>query len=153
MADIEMSFVELLDTASRLLSERGDTPQYDRVVAEVCCALVGWQTDSVESMQEMLRGYRKLQDGRATPVQPLQPLQPLQRFQRPNNGWTDHSHDVAYLRDTAGGMTPGVIQTTYNTAADLLEAHDATDISLDDWVSARGLVEMLIGKAITENGV
>ncbi len=38
-------------------------------------------------------------------------------------------------------------------AADLLEMHDKQGISLDNWDSARGLVEHLLGYSINENGV
>jgi len=41
----------------------------------------------------------------------------------------------------------------YQVAADLLEIHDATGISLDNWASARELCEFLGGVPILENDV
>ena len=38
-------------------------------------------------------------------------------------------------------------------AADLLEAHDDTGISLDDWLPARLFVELLLDKKILINGI
>ena len=40
-----------------------------------------------------------------------------------------------------------------NLAADLLEAHDQTGISLDDWVWARRFVEEFIGINVLPNCV
>lgn len=68
---------------------------------------------------------------------------------------TDHSADILALRNKAqdpssSDTSAGLL--TLSTAADLLELHDQTGISLDHWVNARSLVELLIGHRITENG-
>lgn len=66
---------------------------------------------------------------------------------------TDHSTDITALRDRAATYEEGsFVRLTVETAADLLELHDETGISLDNWVAARGLVENLIRHEITENG-
>lgn len=69
---------------------------------------------------------------------------------------TDHTEQVAELRARAGGSdTAGDLtdeQVDLFLAADLLEAHDDTGISLDAWVSARTFVERHAGITITENG-
>lgn len=39
------------------------------------------------------------------------------------------------------------------TAAALLEVHDASGISLDDWVGPRQLIDFFIGPRFLENGV
>ena len=63
---------------------------------------------------------------------------------------SDHSAEIADLRTQVGDGT--VLEAlTRAVAADLLQAHDETGISLDDWLSARLLVELLIGKPILEN--
>lgn len=64
-------------------------------------------------------------------------------------------HIAARLSDAHQGTRPDValLTLTYRVAADLLEAHDDTGISLDNWSSARGLVETLIGEEILENAV
>lgn len=70
---------------------------------------------------------------------------------------TDHSADIQTLRDriNQGGafLVPPLRRLVYGTAADLLELHDSTGISLDNWTHARGLIEYLIGHPITPNGV
>jgi phosphosulfolactate phosphohydrolase-like enzyme len=63
---------------------------------------------------------------------------------------SDHSVEIAQLRTRVGDGTVANA-LTLAVAADLLEAHDETGISLDDWLSARLLVELLIGKPIIEN--
>jgi len=65
---------------------------------------------------------------------------------------SDHSAEIAQLRTQAVDGT-ALEALTLAVAADLLEAHDETGISLDDWLSARLLVELLIGKPILENDV
>lgn len=57
---------------------------------------------------------------------------------------TSHADEIAGLRDHALQLA---------LAADLLEAHDETGISLDAWQAARAFVERHIGKPILENGV
>ena len=63
---------------------------------------------------------------------------------------SDHSPEIAQLRTQVEDGT--VLEAlTKAVAADLLQAHDETGISLDDWLSARLLVELLIGKPILQN--
>lgn len=74
---------------------------------------------------------------------------------------TDHSEDIARLRRSAtkwafkAGQTESrdlMLQAlAQQAAAALLEVHDATGISLDNWVGPRGLVEFLIEHPIQEN--
>ena len=65
---------------------------------------------------------------------------------------TDHSADINRLRAEAHGTDNRGSRLVLFTAADLLEIHDDTGISLDEWPAARLLVESLIGHPITENG-
>lgn len=67
---------------------------------------------------------------------------------------TDHADDVARLRaacppDT-GPLTD--MEVAALLAADLLELHDQTGISLDCWIAAREFVERHIGRTLQENG-
>ena len=65
---------------------------------------------------------------------------------------SDHSTEISQLRAQVGDGT--VLEAlTRAVAADLLQSHDETGISLDEWLSARLLVELLIGKPILENEV
>lgn len=64
---------------------------------------------------------------------------------------TDHSEEIEDLRKRAGNKDHGA--NTLLLAADLLEMHDATGISLDRWATARKFVEDHIGAFILENGV
>lgn len=75
---------------------------------------------------------------------------------------TDHAEEITRLREIADGLSAAhkgerpdvaLLVLTYKVAADLLEAHDDTGISLDNWSTARGLVETLVGKIILDNGV
>lgn len=73
---------------------------------------------------------------------------------------TDHSEQIETLRETAethkehGLISSSVI---YNAAADLLEVHDATGISLDDFGAVKELVEFALRDLgldpFTPNGV
>jgi len=58
---------------------------------------------------------------------------------------TDHSAEIALLRQSP--------VTAHRAAADLLECHDATGISLDEWGPVRQLVEEAIEGPILENHV
>ena len=97
-----------------------------------------------------------------------------------HHGRTDHSRDIELLRLRANVLTTDIEQLidahgdstepmtdtekamlrdnarsgalAYELAADLLELHDDTGISLDNWESARMFVETRIGHEITENG-
>lgn len=67
----------------------------------------------------------------------------------------DHEDVVARLRDQCRSDTsPDLTMFEVCTllAADLLEAHDDTGISLDNWIAAREFVERHIGRTIYENG-
>lgn len=73
---------------------------------------------------------------------------------------TDHSGSIAQLRSVADlhleePSTEHSKQHALNLqlAADLLELHDDTGISLDAWDSARQFVERYIGASIQENHV
>lgn len=71
---------------------------------------------------------------------------------------TDHSKDIADLRRRAAAFRgPRNVQTTHSNdlecAAALLECHDETGISLDEWDGPRQFVEQYIGHPIQENGV
>lgn len=66
---------------------------------------------------------------------------------------TDHSADILRLLKGIDIATPLTDDRLADyLAADLLEAHDATGISLDAWDSARQFVERRIGHTITPNG-
>lgn len=75
---------------------------------------------------------------------------------------TDHADEIQHLRDVAaalskahGGTQPAtaLLALVNGLAADLLQSHDDTGISLDNWDNARGLVEVLLNEKILENGV
>lgn len=76
------------------------------------------------------------------------------RLEQPNasGGTTDHSQEIARLRSRAK-TKEHYDKLVYELAADLLETHDASGISLDDWTVARALVELLIGDSIIESGI
>ena len=69
-----------------------------------------------------------------------------------SGGNTDHAEEVARLRERAK-RKERYDQLVYLLAADLLEAHDESAISLDNWKPARDLVELLIGDDIVESGI
>ncbi|HEX6514482.1 MAG TPA: hypothetical protein VF049_02840 [Nocardioidaceae bacterium] len=64
---------------------------------------------------------------------------------------SDHSEEIARLRTQAGSATGAQDALVFAVAAELLQAHDETGISLDDWMAPRPLVERLIGGPIIEN--
>lgn len=87
---------------------------------------------------------------------------------KPNEcgGTTDHSQEIVDLRVEAFKLneimhldgtcpTEGHIirSMALSVAADLLELHDRTGISLDNWRSARAMVEFFLHAEILENGV
>lgn len=76
------------------------------------------------------------------------------RLPEPNRsgGNTDHSEEIARLRERAT-RKERYDQLVYLLAADLLEAHDESGISLDAWQPARDLVELLIGDDIIESDI
>ena len=57
---------------------------------------------------------------------------------------TNHSGSIFALRERG--------TTEDDLAADLLELHDRTSLSLDNWASAREFIEARIGQPIQENG-
>lgn len=66
-----------------------------------------------------------------------------------------HSDDIDRLRKAAETGTCCMALERIlmlKVVADLLEMHDATGISLDDWTPARELAEMLIGHPVRLNG-
>lgn len=71
----------------------------------------------------------------------------------PHMRTTDHAGEIAWLR--LEGITTGerLRSLAFMTAAELLQGHDETGISLDNWDAPRALVEHLLGHAILENGV
>jgi len=66
---------------------------------------------------------------------------------------TDHSGEIAWLRLQAVQARDQREQLAYLVAAELLQSHDETGSSLDQWVPYRALVELLLGHEILENGV
>lgn len=76
------------------------------------------------------------------------------RLDQPNRygGTTDHSDVIEVLR-LLGDIAHGMEGIELRLAADLLEAHDQTGISLDDWPNARRFVEVLSGVDVIPNGV
>jgi hypothetical protein len=74
------------------------------------------------------------------------------RLERPNatGGNTDHAEEIQALRDRSRTKERYDF-LVYQLAADLLEAHDESGISLDAWTPARDLVELLIGAEIVES--
>lgn len=66
---------------------------------------------------------------------------------------SDHSDEIAALRDRAGATTDRQEALVLAVAAELLQGHDDTGLSLDHWLAPRMLVEMLIGRSIIENEV
>ena len=76
------------------------------------------------------------------------------RLSSPNEygGTTDHSDYIEAFRVMAEA-SDGLDAIELRLAADLLEAHDQTGISLDDWPNARRFVEVLTGVTVIPNGV
>ena len=73
---------------------------------------------------------------------------------------TDHSEERATLQrkiewcEKFEQVGSNLLETqALRLAVDLLQAHDDTGISLDNWWVARDFVENLLGSPIRENGV
>lgn len=65
-----------------------------------------------------------------------------------------HAAEIRQLRSRATSGEPSLLMSlAMLAAADLLEAHDETGISLDDWDAPRRLVEYLLQRPISPNGV
>ena len=62
----------------------------------------------------------------------------------------------AYIGDADGHVNKAavreILEGAHALAADLLELHNATGISLDDWDSARRFVQAFTGDAVAPNG-
>lgn len=65
---------------------------------------------------------------------------------------SDHREQIITLQRRAEQAGSRQEAVDLELAADLLEAHDETGISLDGWVAAREFVERLAGITIEENG-
>ncbi len=66
---------------------------------------------------------------------------------------TDHNEHIKALHRRAGNVVSQHRATALDLAADLLEMHDATGISLDSWPTACQFIEQLTpGITIEENG-
>lgn len=69
---------------------------------------------------------------------------------------TDHSVEIAHMRQIANVNKDGfqrIDVLSILVACDLLEGHDDTGLSLDNWVPVREFVETIFGFEILENGV
>lgn len=67
-----------------------------------------------------------------------------------SGGTTDHSDEIrdlrAFSRQSRGPSDAAIIA---RAAADLLEVHDASGISLDDWTGPRDLVNLALSRYLT----
>jgi hypothetical protein len=82
---------------------------------------------------------------------------------QPGGGTTSHEVEIAMLRYEATKYrdllkdhpTPGHLlqAVAREAAAALLETHDTSGISLDEWKGPRELVEFFIGESFLENHV
>lgn len=77
------------------------------------------------------------------------------KLDEPNRygGTTDHSEEIAQLREYARYLDNHFDILCRFLAADLLEAHDQTGISLDDWPYARRFVEQFTESPVLPNCV
>ena len=66
---------------------------------------------------------------------------------------TDHSGEIAWLRLQAVQAHDPRDELSYLVAAELLQSHDETGCSLDNWELCRAFVELLLGHEILENHV
>jgi hypothetical protein len=66
---------------------------------------------------------------------------------------TDHSEEIVAARARADRANSILERTEILAACALLECHDATGISLDDWLPVREFVESTLGFVILENHV
>lgn len=63
---------------------------------------------------------------------------------------TDHSETITDLRKRESNTTQDALIDFL--CADLLELHDRTSLSLDNWVSAKQLIKMRTGVSVQPNG-
>lgn len=75
------------------------------------------------------------------------------RLNQPNatGGSTDHSEEVSWLWTESTKQSDRDRQLEFMLAAELLQCHDETGISLDDWPVARQFVERRLAKDIIPN--
>lgn len=66
---------------------------------------------------------------------------------------TDHREEIIHLRAVARTSSDKLIEVIFETAAELLQSHDETGISLDEWEAPRTMVELLLGEPILRNNV
>lgn len=64
---------------------------------------------------------------------------------------TDHRKQIEALRTWSNLTTFRSQQLSLLVAADLLEMHDRASLSLDNWRSARRLVELYTGEPVQRN--
>lgn len=65
---------------------------------------------------------------------------------------TNHSEEIADLRWRADHPDNDELEiAALQTAADLLESHDAAEISLNKWMWPHALVSLLIGRDVLKN--
>lgn len=62
---------------------------------------------------------------------------------------TDHSEEISALRFLVDSTRNHEVAIIARAAADLLEVHDATGISLDDWIGPRNLVNFALSRYTT----
>lgn len=77
------------------------------------------------------------------------------RLEYPNSsgGTTNHQADIEVLSYGLAFVREEQMRRCLRLAIELLEAHDASGISLDNWDAAREFVEALTGQEITPNGI
>lgn len=115
-----------------------------------------WESDRTTSQHPTpIWGPHDVGDIIWSPSQP-EPEEPVPADE-PDVRRTNHADRIRHLRFHADKLNSMLAErrtsVSYRLAADLLEMHDNTSISLDHWLSARELVETLIGERIDENGV
>lgn len=67
---------------------------------------------------------------------------------------TDHTEEIDLLLDKLKETVPDSLESmALMVSIDLLKQHDDTGCSLDNWRSARTLVEYFLGRCIMPNGV
>lgn len=66
---------------------------------------------------------------------------------------TDHSGEIAWLRLQAVTAHDRKDELALLVAAELLQSHDETGCSLDQWAPCRAFVELMLGHEILENYV
>lgn len=66
---------------------------------------------------------------------------------------TDHTDEIALLNRRADATEDRQQRLVIRLCAELLQAHDETGISLDDWPTARQVVEHHLGQPVLPNCV